>query len=130
MAESNNGMVRTFKVALLGESSAGKSAIVNYLVSNGNPLQLRKGEEIHDDYRRDPKISRHETWGMQMHQVSQQVTDQMSVTLSMWHSGHHFLTKFPFYTNFLLKDADLVVFVYSLTLDTELTDMVLSAKEH
>eukprot|EP00347_Sterkiella_histriomuscorum_P023171 403335682 len=103
------------KVALVGPSDVGKSSLIKFL------------KECNFENENQDSNSYQESWGISVNVVEWDYqnpkTGQLHVLrFGLWESGGSFLKKFPFYNQYLLKDANVVIYMLSLTLDENLSE--------
>jgi len=106
--------VLEIKVALIGPSNVGKSSLVKFF--KGTNFEVESDTpSAHSNY--------NETWGIKVNIVEWEYEAYTHcVRLALWESGGSFLKKFPFYQQYLLKDADIVIYMLSLAVEDSIIE--------
>ena len=97
------------KVALIGSADTGKTSLVKFL----------KGFNFeNDDLER---LRYNETWGVSVNviewdyeSIKESNLPNARLRFGFWESGGSFLKKFPFYNQYLIKNAQIVIYMISL----------------
>ncbi|CDW74509.1 UNKNOWN [Stylonychia lemnae] len=103
------------KIAFVGGSDSGKSSLVKFL-----KICNYEVENQADKYS--------ETWGISVnyleweHHNPNLPLKNYTIRFGLWESGGSFLKKFPFYNQYLLKNANLIVYMVSLASDENLLE--------
>jgi len=116
-------MALSVKVALVGGVGSGKSALVSFFKGSNTS----KGDECC------------ETWGVQgnslqwMYDEESTTGEGKKINFCFWEGGGAFLRKFPFYSQYILKNADIVIYCVAfpeLQSQEQLTALVTQTREN